>query len=69
MIPTRPSPARCPQGGVPAARWTFFAPHSPNSVARAGGGVLALNVSDWVCRLPVSASLARNVWGHPCLSS
>ena len=31
--------------------------------------VQALNVSDWVCRLPVSASLARNVWGHPCLSS
>lgn len=34
--PTRPSPARRPQGRVPAAGWTFFGPHTPNSVARAG---------------------------------
>ena len=36
MTPTRPSPARRPQGGVPAAGWTLFGPHAPNSVARAG---------------------------------
>lgn len=36
MTPTRPSPARRPQGGVPAAGWTLFGPHTPNSVARAG---------------------------------
>jgi len=34
--PTPPSPARRPKGGDPAARWTFFGPHTPNSVARAG---------------------------------
>ena len=34
--PTPPSPARRPKGGDPAARWTLFAPHTPNSVARAG---------------------------------
>ena len=34
--PTPPSPARRPQGGVPAAGWTIFGPHAPNSVARAG---------------------------------
>ena len=38
MIPTStpPSPARRLQGGVPAAGWTIFGPHTPNSVARAG---------------------------------
>ena len=38
MTPTTtpPSPARRPQGGAPAAGWTFFCPHAPNSVARAG---------------------------------
>ena len=40
MIPTRPSPARSPKGGVPAAGWTFFGPHAPNSVARAGERVI-----------------------------
>lgn len=38
--PTPPSPARRPQGGVPAAGWTLFGPHAPNSVARAGERVI-----------------------------
>ena len=38
--PTPPSPARRHQGGVPAAGWTLFGPHTPNSVARAGKRVI-----------------------------